>query len=265
MSAYTYNAALPLTKKNQYSFNTLEPKVSLRFSPHDMKNNSKLERRIDVNNIFNANRLSINNSFESGESITIGLNFKKEKINIKDQISEIEEYLDLKLASVFRFDEERNLPTNSTLNKKKSNIFGQLSFKPNKIFSLDYDFSLTNDLDVLEYNSVDFKFNYNKLSTNFNYLQEKGAIGRTNILENTTKYNFNKDNSILFSTRRNRNLDLTEYYDLVYEYQNDCLVAGVKYKKNYYSDADIKPVEELFFSITIVPLTTFSPSKMTLG
>ena len=39
--------------------------------------------------------------------------------------------------------------------------------------------------------------------------------------------------------------------------KNDCLIAGIKYKKNYYNDADIKPVEELFFSITIVPLGTF--------
>ena len=66
------------------------------------------------------------------------------------------------------------------------------------------------------------------------------------------------------NTRKNRNLNLTEYYDLVYEYKNDCLVAGIKYKKNYYNDQDIKPVEELFFSITIIPLTTFSPDKMAL-
>ncbi|XOJ73613.1 hypothetical protein ABXT43_01875 [Candidatus Pelagibacter sp. Uisw_114] len=52
---------------------------------------------------------------------------------------------------------------------------------------------------------------------------------------------------------------------MIYEYKNDCLVAGIQYKKNYYSDADIKPVEELFFSITIVPLGTFSPDKMVLN
>ena len=264
MSAYIYNTSLPLIKKDKYSLSTLEPKLSLRFSPHDMKDNNKLERRIDASNIFNANRLSMNNSFESGESITVGLNFKKEKINIKDQIHEIEEYFDFKLASVFRFDEEKNMPNNSTLNKKKSNIVGQINFKPSKIVSLNYDFSLTNDLNILEYNSLDAKFNYNNFSTSFNYLQEKGVIGRTNVLENMTKYNFNEDNSILFSTRRNRNLNLTEYYDLVYEYKNDCLVAGLKYKKNYYNDTDIKPEEELFFSITIIPLTTFSPGKMAL-
>ena len=38
----------------------------------------------------------------------------------------------------------------------------------------------------------------------------------------------------------------------------------MRYKKNYYNDADIKPVEELFFTITIIPLTTFSPDKMVL-
>ena len=59
MSAYTYNASLPLIKKNSKTFNTLEPKLSLRFSPHEMKNNSNESRRIDVSNIFSSNRLSL--------------------------------------------------------------------------------------------------------------------------------------------------------------------------------------------------------------
>ena len=31
--------------------------------------------------------------------------------------------------------------------------------------------------------------------------------------------------------------NLTEYYNLVYEYKNDCLTAGVKYNKEYYEDS----------------------------
>ena len=95
-------------------------------------------------------------------------------------------------------------------------------------------------------------------------MEETGVIGQVNMIENKTRYNFNDQNFISFNTRRNRELDLTEYYNLVYEYKNDCLVAAIKYNKNYYNDADIKPVEELFFSITIVPLATFSPDKMVL-
>ena len=264
MTAYTYNASFPLVKKNSKTFNTLEPKLSLRLNPHEMKNNSNESRRIDVNNIFSSNRLSLDNSLESGESITLGLNFKKEKVNMNNKIEKIEEYIDFKLASVFRLNEEKNIPTNSTLNKKNSNIFGQFNFKPIKNISLGYNFSLTNDLNNFEYNSLITTMEFGNFVTQFDYLEERGAVGSASIIENTTKYNFDNQNSISFNTRRNRNLDLTEYYDLVYEYKNDCLVAGIKYRKNYYNDADIKPVEELFFSITILPLGTFSPDKMAL-
>ena len=41
--------------------------------------------------------------------------------------------------------------------------------------------------------------------------------------------------------------DLTEYYDLIYQYKMDCLTAGIEYKKSYYSDESIKPEESIFF------------------
>ena len=264
MSSYTYNMSLPMVKKTQTNFNTLEPKLSLKLSPHDMKNNKALERRIDINNIFNSNRLSMNDSFEGGESVTFGLNFKKEKIKTRNSISEIEEYIDFKLASVFRFNEEKNIPTKSTLNKKKSNIFGEFNYKPIKNILLGYNFSLTEDLNTFEYNSLITKIGFKNFTTQFDYLEERGVIGDANVIENKTEYNFNDANFISFNTRRNSKLDLTEDYNLIYEYKNDCLVAGIKYKKNYYNDGDIKPTEELFFSITIVPLASFSPSKMAL-
>ena len=64
------------------------------------------------------------------------------------------------------------------------------------------------------------------------------------------------NNNLLFKTRRNRKISLTEYYDLIYEYQNDCLTAGIKYRKTYYQDRDLKPKEDLFFTITLFPLTS---------
>ena len=50
---------------------------------------------------------------------------------------------------------------------------------------------------------------------------------------------------------------MTEYYDLSYEYKNDCLTAALKFKKSFYKDNDLKPTEDLFFSITLVPLATY--------
>ena len=63
----------------------------------------------------------------------------------------------------------------------------------------------------------------------------------------------NNSSSIGFRTRRNKEKNLTEYYNLIYEYQNDCLVAGIEFKKNYYNDVTLKPEELIFFSVTIMP------------
>ena len=81
-------------------------------------------------------------------------------------------------------------------------------------------------------------------------------MGNTNIIENKTSYNLDKNNSLFFETRQNRELDMTEYYNLIYEYKNDCLVAGIKYNKTYYSDRDLRPSEELMFKLTLIQITS---------
>ena len=86
-------------------------------------------------------------------------------------------------------------------------------------------------------------------------MEENGVIGSTNILENATTFNFDEQNFITFRTRENRKIDLTEYYDLIYEYRNDCLIAGIKYNKTYYKDRDLEPTEDFMFSIKLVPLS----------
>tara|TARA_B110000091_G_scaffold189067_1_gene211323 strand:- start:205 stop:990 length:786 start_codon:yes stop_codon:yes gene_type:complete len=256
---------MPLEKKNKQSYDRIIPKVSFQYSPHDMKNHSGTGRRVGADSVFSSNRLGLGDSFETGESLALGINFIKEKINTTDEITKIEDYFDFKLATVYRFSEEQNIPANSTLNKKTSNIFGQMAFKPNEIISLNYDFSLTNDFNTFEYNAITSKFTLDNFSTKFTFLEETGILGSSNSIENITKVNFNEYNSLSFKTRRNREINLTEYYDLIYEYKNDCLIADIKYRKDYYNDGDIIPKEELFFSITIIPFYTYSPDKMILN
>ena len=271
MTSYIFNTSLPLIKNSEKIHNMLEPKMSFRFSPHDMKNNKDLSSRITVDNIYGDNRLALGNSYEGGESLTIGVDYKKEKVNTilatphMNEMMEIEDFFDFKLATVFRLDEEDNIPTNSTLNKKTSNIFGQVRYYPADLLKLDYDFSLKNDLDTMEYNSLSALFELKKFTTNFNFTESRGVLGDSNVIGNTTTFNFSGDSSLTFKTRRNRDIDLTEFYDLVYEYDNDCLIASVEYKKQYYAGNNIVPLEELFFSITIIPLSTFSPDKMILN
>jgi len=269
ISTYNYNISLPLIKNTKNFINRLTPKLSFKVTPHDMKNKSTVGREVNADTVFALDRLGLGNTFETGESLTLGVEFNKEKTDSdtldQEEFNEIKDYFDFKLASVFRFNDEKKIPTSSTLNKKRSNVFGQINFNPNQVVSIKYDFSLTNDLGRFENNTLELELEFNNLTTTFNYVENAGLYGNTNLIENTTKYDFNEYNSISFATRRNREIDLTEYYDLVYEYKNDCLIADIKYRKDYYKSADILPKEELFFSITIVPFYTYSPDKMILN
>ena len=83
-------------------------------------------------------------------------------------------------------------------------------------------------------------------------------MGSESYLSNSIGYSFDKNNKLKFETRKNKKTNLTEFYNLIYEYKNDCLVAAVEYNKDYYSDNELKPTEELFFSISIVPLATLN-------
>ena len=77
----------------------------------------------------------------------------------------------------------------------------------------------------------------------------------SNIIENSLEYNV--DIIHFHLKQESRKINLIEYYDLVYEYKNDCLTAGIKNKKSYYEDRDLKPTENLLFTITLFPLTTY--------
>ena len=181
----------------------------------------------------------------------MGLDFKKESQIYTNKFFEI------KLASVLRDKDEIFIPENSTLNKKNSNLFGSISNNFSDFFNIKYNFAIDKNLNNIEYNDLSTTFTLDNFTTEFSFLEESGAMGNSNFLENDTSFNINDSNYITFKTRRNRKLNLTEYYDLVYEYRNDCLTAGIKYKKTYYEDRDLRPSENLFFTISLIPLTNY--------
>ena len=45
-----------------------------------------------------------------------------------------------------------------------------------------------------------------------------------------------------------------EYYNLSYEYLNDCLRAGLVYRREFYTDSEIEAEHSLLFKLTITPL-----------
>ena len=243
---YQFNTSLPLIKSNSNFQRLINPKLSLKFSPGYTKNISKNHNRLDINNIFDLNRLSSNETLEGGLSVIYGSDY------VLSNSQNDHEILNFKFANNLRLKENRNLERNNQLGAKTSNLFSEISFSPNKYFKTKYNVSLKNNFQDKSYENFGTELSINNFVTKFDYLNENNATQNSYIL-NETSYKIDNANKLSFSTRKNKKTDLVEYYNLVYQYKNDCLAASVEYNKEYYNDRDIKPDESIFFKLTIVP------------
>ena len=250
-SIVNFNSSYPMKKQQGNYNNLLTPKFSFRINPSDMKNYNSSKKTINTNNIFSVNRLGLSDTFETGKSLTLGIDYKKE------MLSDMNKYFEMKLATVLRDKKENFIPSNTTLNQKNSNIFGSMTNTFSNNLKLNYEFAIDEDFNEFQYNDINATISINNFVTKFNFIKEIRDMGNQDVIENNTTYIVDEKNHFSFNTRRNRKLNLTEFYDLVYEYKNDCFVAGVKYKKTYYEDRDLKPTEDLFFTVTLFPLTTY--------
>ena len=242
------NYSYPMKKDTKQHRNILTPKFSLRLSPNYTKNLRKTDRTIDYNNIYNVERLGIDDAVEGGISATYGYEY------IKTDKSNLEQKIKFGFANNLRFSENIDLPANSNLGGKTSDFVGVLEYNPKNNIKLNYDFSLKNNLEDKNYELYGFEFFINNLSTKLEYVNENNTSLKNSYLSYKTSYNFNNKNSLTFETRENKEQSFTEFYNLIYQYQNDCLTAGIEYSKDYYSDQDLKPTENLLFKISIIPL-----------
>jgi len=260
-SMINFESSYPLVKIFKTNREFLTPRLSLRLNPfNNMEDHSDQSKIITADNIFTINRLGTSNSFESGKSLTLGLDYKFDPIESMSSSKEInikDKFLEFKLATVIRDKEETNIPISSTINRKNSNLFGSINNNLLDNINIGYNFSIDNNMKTISLHSLDTEISINNFVTNFNYIEERNEIGSTHMLSNTTEYKIEDYASIKFSTRRNKSINLTEYYDLSYEYKNDCLTAALKFKKTFYQDNDLVPSEDLFFTVTLIPLTTY--------
>ena len=197
------------------------------YSPNKSKNLRSDNRRMDTSNIFSLNRIANNETVEGGASFTYGAIFNK--INKTNQDS-----LNFEIASLLRIEENPDLSTSSTIGKKMW-YFWKFRGVSNENLSFKYNFSVDNNFDKTNYDSISTKFKINKFVTSFEYSDENNLINES-FTSNSSSFEIDKNNSINFNTRRNNEKSATEFYNLIYNYKNDCLVASIKFNKEFYKD-----------------------------
>ena len=247
---------LPLSKETGRFNNILTPKLSLKLSIPYTKDIRFTDRTINYKNIYDLDRLGIDGSTEGGISATYGYEY------VKINKSSFDEIMKFGFANNLRIEENKDLPINSNLGDKMSDFVGLFEYKHDDNFKFNYDFSIKNNLEDKNYELFGFEYYLKNLTTRFEYLNENNTNLKSSYLKNKTTYKFDNRNSLIFETSENKEKSFTEYYNLIYQYENDCLRAGIEYDKEYYSDQELKPSENLLFKITIMPFGGFNTPNL---
>ena len=244
------DSSFPMQKKMKNFTNFLKPVASLRYSPNgnsDLSNNQTL---LDYNSVFSLNRLGSTSEVEGGGSLSLGLEFSREN---NDGFS----ILDFKVANVLRLEDDYRLPKKTNLNKTRSDIFGNLTYNFNELSKIDYYFSYDRDLQYSNLDQLSLQFGLNNFISKFEYYTEKNDIEDKENIKNKSSYTINNENSLNFNVKKDLENDYTQYYDLIYIYQTDCISVNLNYSKSFYRDGSFEPNQSLSFLIKIIPFNEF--------
>ena len=248
--SFLVNTELPMKRVTKTGNDFFKPILNFRYSPNNTKNISDKNLRLSYDNIFSLNRIGMNEIVEGGKSISLGIEYKKHDINNQN-------FFEFKIANSLRDKKNSNLPIKSNLSEKRSDIVGKATYIPNEFLSLDYKFSYDKDFKSSNYDSVSLNADFNLFSTSFNFLSEDDPISDNEIISNVTNIYISDEKSLKFNITKNLKNDFTEFYDLIYQYETDCLKISLDYNKKFYRDGSLKPEKNLFFSIKFIPFAEF--------
>jgi LPS-assembly protein len=159
------------------------------------------------------------------------------------------------MGQVFNPERNKDIPSKSSLDQKMSDVVGEINYNFSKIGNIDYKFSLDHNFNTLNYNEVSTNLNFGKVAFNLDYLEERNHVGSENYVNYGVSLNFNDNNKLSFTTKKNFKTNSTELYNISYQYAIDCLTAGLTFRREFYedSDTDVKTRDSLMFMITFVP------------
>ena len=248
-SVITYRTSLPMKKDKANSFNIFSPTLMLRYAPGHMRNLSEDNTMLKYTNLFSMNKTS---EIETGLSAILGFNFKKSD---KKKDGSDKERFSLSIGQVFRAEQNEDIPAKSSLDQKMSDIVGELNYNFLNVGSIDYKFSIDHNMNDFNYNEISSNFSLGKVDFNIDYLEEQNHVGKENYVNAGLSLNLNKNNKLGLETKKNFKTESTEFYDISYQYINDCLEAGLVYRREFYEDNDIEQKDSLMFQITFIPFT----------
>ena len=239
--------SLPMKKEGVNYSNFFSPNFMIRYAPGHMRNLDGKDLLLNHTNLYALNKTS---EIEDGLSAILGFDFK---LNQKEKNNTEKEKLSISLGQVFNSNKNKDIPSKSSLDQRMSDIVGKINYNFSEIGEIDYKFSVDNNINDINYSEISSILNFGKVQFNLDYLEEQNHIGNEHYVSPGITLNFNDQNKLSLSTKKNFKTDSTEFYDLSYQYEVDCLRAGVVYRREFYQDSDLEPNNTLMFTLTFIP------------
>ena len=241
--AVGYLASLDLFKTSADGSNhLLTPKMLFKFAPNYMRKETE-EHNLAKKNLFSLDRLQSEQNYEGGTNVTIGLDYE-----INDEFNQT----NFSIGQII--SEKKNnkdMPDTLSLDNRFSNVVGNLSHKRGDNLNINYNYSIDQNFKETHYNEVSMDYTNSNFNFNIDYLQEEKKSGDNEYIKTALKYKKGNNGVFSFSNKRNLITNSSEFYDLSYEYINDCLRAGLVYRREFYNDSELEAENSLMFKITL--------------
>jgi len=243
------DATYPLVKKHEIREEFLIPRILTRYSPGKMKNAKNKDFLLTTDNVFSLDRMADEELIEKNLSFNLGFDWILKNDKKKNDTPKTE----FSLGHVIKFDNDLDMPTKSTLDKKKSDFVTRFLYSSPDNFEIKSKNSLSDNLKDINYNDVNLKTFFYKSSVNLNFFEKNKPLGseRKYIASYVSPITSNFD--IKFESEKNLKTNQYTKNAFLIEYTNECIRYGLSLSRNYYSDKDLRPGTTLFFGFTLLP------------
>ena len=245
----------PLVKYNDKTEQSISPVIFSKYTTGSMENAAGQNKILSYQDIFSMDRTNSSTNIETGASVGYGAEYNINKKNLKNEV-----YLDagFSMGQVLKESRLKEMPKNSSLQEKRSDYVGHASFKVSSEkfnsgqFNIDYNYILNKNFNAFLKNEITTSLSNNNNNLSLSYYEEN-KVGSKHYVETKYQREFKDNLSFAMGLRKNLEEDFTERNFIETNYESDCLKIGLTLSKIFYQDEELKPSNNLTFSIVLKP------------
>lgn len=269
----------PLAKFSKGKKQAIVPKIFTKFTNGKMQDSSSDNKTFLYSDIFSMNRTNNIDKPETGFSLGYGVDYSI----LSKKSKNFDNYYKFStgIGQVINDVHKKEMPTESSLNNKTSDFAGflkyeffgdnsllanntkninDLKFFEKNNLTINYDFNLNNDLSKLNRNNLETQFSLNNIYSKLKFSEENMHVGNTRYATLELKKKIKSNYFLSIGSKKNLKNNSSEYHNISYNFENDCLRTYLALSKDFYSNKDLQSSKTLVFGIVIKPFSdSFGP------